>query len=77
MRKAKKAATKINPKVKKAAKNVKVKTEVKPRSNKTKGASKSTVSLETLLSEIEKITSRLDHLEKDIRNLQGIAYPTG
>ena len=77
MKKPRKAATKSNPKTKKAAKNVKTKTKVKPRRNKTKGASRSAVSLETLFSEIEKISSRLDHLERDVRNLQGIAYPIG
>ena len=77
MKKPRKAATKSNPKAKKAAKNVKTKTKVKPRRNKTKGASRSAVSLEALFSEIEKISSRLDHLERDIRNLQGIAYPIG
>jgi predicted transcriptional regulator len=77
MKRSKKAATKSNPKAKKAAKNVRAKTKVKPKSNKTKGASRGAVSLETLFAEIEKISSRLDHLEKDVRNLQGIAYPIG
>ena len=77
MKKPKKAATKSNPRAKKAAKNVKAKTKVKPRNNKTKRASRSAVSLETLFSQIERISSRLDHLERDVRNLQGIAYPIG
>jgi hypothetical protein len=72
MKKSKKSKAGAKPK---SAAKTKIRAKSKSKANKT--TPKKGVSLEALVAEVERISSRLDSLEKEIRDLKGIAYPIG
>lgn len=70
-----KPKTKTKTKASKPKAGSKSKKQSKSGARKTATASKRNVSLETIAAEIEKISARLDNIEKDVRGLKGVAYP--
>jgi len=77
MRKAKKTAKPKTQTKGKSKTTAKPKAQSQPKAKEAKATPKSTVSLETLVAEIERISSKLDSIEKDVRKLKGVAYPIG
>lgn len=51
----------------------KPKPQGQPRTKEARG----TVSLKALAAEIERISSKLDSIEKDVQKLKGVAHPIG
>jgi hypothetical protein len=80
-KKSTKSTSKSKPKAKgkttasKPKAGAKSKKQPKSGTKRATSASRKGVSLDTIAAEIEKISVRLDNIEKDMRGLKGVVYP--